>query len=160
MSLFVIGSSNTDIVIYLSRIPKIGETIIGGDSQIIYGGKGANQAVASNFAGADVKFITQLGNDTFGESLKNYFNELGFEQKYILNDKTTHSGIAQILVSDKGENCIAVAPGSNGTLTFDKLNPFLNEIEKASLVLIQFEIPFETIVSLIDFCFEKKVFFL
>mgnify|MGYP001159552675 CR=1 FL=1 len=157
MSLFVIGSSNTDIVIYLSRIPKIGETIIGGDSQIIYGGKGANQAVASNFAGADVKFITQLGNDTFGESLKNHFNELGFEQKYILHDKTTHSGIAQILVSDKGENCIAVAPGSNGTLTFDKLIPFLNEIEKASLVLIQFEIPFETIVSLIDFCFEKKV---
>ena len=69
-------------------------TIIGGDSQIIYGGKGANQAVASHFAGADVKFITQLGNDTFGESLKNHFNELGFEQKYILHEKTTHSGIA------------------------------------------------------------------
>ena len=79
-------------MIYLSRIPKIGETIIGGDSQIIYGGKGANQAVASNFAGADVKFITQLGNDTFGESLKNHFNELGFEQKYILPSKNSKLG--------------------------------------------------------------------
>ena len=60
MSLFVIGSSNTDLVIYLDRIPKIGETIIGGESKVVYGGKGANQAVASMRAGADVKFITQL----------------------------------------------------------------------------------------------------
>jgi ribokinase len=76
MSLFVIGSSNTDLVIYLDHIPKIGETIIGGESKVVFGGKGANQAVASKRAGADIKFITQLGNDIFGENLKIYFKNL------------------------------------------------------------------------------------
>ena len=157
MSLFVIGSSNTDLVIYLDHIPKIGETIIGGESKVVFGGKGANQAVASKRAGAGVKFITQLGNDTFGENLKTYFKNLDFEENYILTDKNNHSGIAHIFVSKKGENSIAVASGSNGTLTFEKIKPFLNEIAKASLVLIQFEIPLETILSIINFCDQKGV---
>ena len=66
---FVIGSSNTDLVIYLDRIPKIGETVMGGSSSIIYGGKGANQAVSIKIAGGNVKFITQLGNDIFVKNL-------------------------------------------------------------------------------------------
>ena len=157
MSLFIIGSSNTDLVIYLERIPKIGETVIGGESKVVFGGKGANQAVASKLAGADLKFITQLGNDTFGKNLKIYFKGLELEEKYILTDKNNHSGIAQIFVSKKGENSIAVASGSNGTLSFNKLKPFLDEIAKASLVLIQFEIPMETIVSIINFCNKSGV---
>ena len=157
MSLFVIGSSNTDLVIYLDHIPKIGETIIGGESKVIFGGKGANQAVASKRAGADIKFITQLGNDTFGENLKIYFKNLGFDEKYILTDNNNHSGIAHIFVSKKGENSIAVAAGSNGTLTFEKIEPFINDIAKASLVLIQFEIPLQTILSIINFCNKKGV---
>ena len=157
MSLFVIGSSNTDLVIYLDHIPKIGETIIGGESKVVFGSKGANQAVASMRAGADVKFITQLGNDTFGENLKTYFKKLGFEEKYILTDKNNHSGIAHIFVSKKGENSIAVASGSNGTLTFEKIKPFLDEIAKASIVLIQFEIPLDTILSIVNFCAKKGV---
>ena len=157
MSLFVIGSSNTDLVIYLDRIPKIGETIIGGESKVVYGGKGANQAVASMRAGADIKFITQLGNDNFGKNLKAYFHELGFDKKYILIDENNHSGIAHIFVSKKGENSIAVASGSNATLTFKKLKPFLNEITNAKLVLVQFEIPLETILSILSFCNKKGV---
>ncbi|MAC92124.1 MAG: ribokinase [Flavobacteriaceae bacterium] len=157
MSLFVIGSSNTDLVIYLDHIPKIGETIIGGESKVIFGGKGANQAVASKRAGADIKFITQLGNDTFGENLKIYFKNLDFDEKYILTDNNNHSGIAHIFVSKKGENSIAVAAGSNGTLTFEKIEPFLNDIAKASLVLIQFEIPLQTILSIVNFCSKKGV---
>ena len=70
---FVIGSSNTDLVIYLDRIPKIGETVMGGSSSIIFGGKGANQAVSIKKAGGNVKFITQVGYDIFGKNLKNYF---------------------------------------------------------------------------------------
>ena len=54
MGLFVIGSSNTDLVIYLDHIPKIGETVIGGESSVIFGGKGANQAVAAKRAGANI----------------------------------------------------------------------------------------------------------
>ena len=82
MSLITIGSSNTDLVIYLDHIPKIGETVIGGESSVIFGGKGANQAVAAKRAGADIKFITQLGDDGFGEGMKKHFNVEGLPRNY------------------------------------------------------------------------------
>lgn len=157
MSLITIGSSNTDLVIYLDHIPKIGETVIGGESSVIFGGKGANQAVAAKRAGADIKFITQLGDDGFGEGMKKHFNVEGIPEQYVLTDVDQPSGIAQIFVSQKGENSIAVASGSNGTLTFDRLKPYLEDIANADLVLVQFEIPFDTIEKIIEFCFEKEV---
>ena len=157
MGLFVIGSSNIDLVIYLKRIPKIGETVIGGDFKKIFGGKGANQAVSAKKAGAKVKFITQLGDDSFGLELKTYYKELGLDSKYILTDNTQPTGLAQILVSERGDNSIAVAPGSNGTLTFQRLKPYLEEISNADLVLIQHEISIQTIISIIDFCHENNV---
>ena len=157
MDLFVIGSSNTDLVIYLDHIPKIGETVIGGESSVIFGGKGANQAVAAKRAGADINFITQLGDDGFGQGMKKHFKEEELPHRYVLTDLEQPSGIAQIFVSKKGENSIAVASGSNGTLTFDRLKPFLKDIASSDLVLVQFEIPIETIEKIIDFCFDKGV---
>ena len=157
MSLFTIGSSNTDLVIYLDHIPKIGETVIGGESQVIFGGKGANQAVAAKKAGSDVKFITQLGNDNFGNELIKYFISLDFPEKYLLIDKNQPSGIAQIFVSKKGENSIAVASGSNATLFYDRVEIFLDEIMNEDLLLMQFEIPIKTVTSIINFCSNKKV---
>ena len=157
MGLFVIGSSNTDLVIYLDHIPKIGETVIGGESSVIFGGKGANQAVAAKRAGANINFITQLGDDGFGEGMKRHFIQEELPQRYVLIDSDQPSGIAQIFVSKKGENSIAVASGSNGTLTFERLEPFLNDIASSDLVLIQFEIPIKTIEKIIDFCFDKGV---
>lgn len=126
MCLFVIGSSNTDLVIYLDHMPKISETLIGGKSKVIFGGKGVNQAVVSMLAGADLKFISQMRNDTFVENLKTYFKKLHFDEKYILTDENINLGIAHILVSKRGENSIAVSSGSNGTLTFKNTQLFLN----------------------------------
>ena len=83
---WAIGSTNIDLVIYIDHIPKIGETVIGGESQVIFGGKGANQAVAAKKAGSDVKFITQLGDDNFGNELIKYFKSLDFPEKYLLVD--------------------------------------------------------------------------
>tara|TARA_B100001175_G_scaffold182950_1_gene155342 strand:+ start:5479 stop:6417 length:939 start_codon:yes stop_codon:yes gene_type:complete len=157
MRLFTIGSSNTDLVIYLDHIPKIGETVIGGESQVIFGGKGANQAVAAKKAGSDVKFITQLGDDSFGNELIKYFKSLDLPEKYLLIDKNQPSGIAQIFVSKKGENSIAVASGSNGTLFYERIESFLEEIINDDLLLMQFEIPLETVISVINYCHNKKV---
>ena len=154
---FVIGSSNTDLVIYLDRIPKIGETVMGGSSSIIYGGKGANQAVSIKKAGGNVKFITQLGNDIFGKNLKNYFKKLKLPSKYILTDSKSPSGTAQIFVSKDGENSIAVAPGSNGTLKFNILKKFLNDINENDIILLQLEIPIDTVNKIINFAFKKKI---
>ena len=154
---FVIGSSNTDLVIYLDRIPKIGETVMGGSSSIIYGGKGANQAVSIKKAGGNVNFITQLGNDIFGKNLKNYFKKLKLPSKYILTDSKSPSGTAQIFVSKDGENSIAVAPGSNGTLKFNILKKFLNDINENDIILLQLEIPIDTVNKIINFAFKKKI---
>ena len=155
---FVIGSSNTDLVIYLDRIPKIGETVMGGSSSIIFGGKGANQAVSIKKAGGNVKFITQLGNDIFGKNLKNYFKKkLKLPSKYILTDSKSPSGTAQIFVSKEGENSIAVAPGSNGTLKFNILKKFLKDINENDIILLQLEIPIDTVNKIINFAFKKKI---
>ncbi|MBT3751234.1 MAG: ribokinase, partial [Bacteroidetes bacterium] len=66
MNLVVIGSSNMDLVIYLPRIPAVGETILGGKSSTVFGGKGANQAVAASRAGGNICFISKIGKDIFG----------------------------------------------------------------------------------------------
>jgi ribokinase len=151
MDLFVVGSSNIDMVIYLPRIPAIGETILGGESQMIYGGKGANQAVAAKRSGADVGFITKLGSDAFANDYASYLEKEGFSKKFLLNDKHMPTGIAQILVSEKGENSIAVAPGSNMTLMSDDLSPFMPELAQASYLLMQLEIPLSTVEFLAEY---------
>ena len=104
MSLFTIGSSNTDLVIYLDHIPKIGETVIGGESSIIFGGKGANQAVAAKRAGADIKFVTQLGNDSFGEGMKKHLMKEGLPQGYILKDKNQPDAHPFTMTIKQGES--------------------------------------------------------
>jgi ribokinase len=80
----------------MNHIPKIGETVVGAESTVIFGGKGANQAVSSKRAGADTKFITQLGNDGFGDELKKHFKKENLPGKYILTDKFKPSGVAHI----------------------------------------------------------------
>ena len=119
MGLFVIGSSNTDLVIYLDHIPKIGETVIGGESSVIFGGKGANQAVAAKRAGANINFITQLGDDGFGEGMKRHFMTEELPQRYVLTaSDPSGTGISAmtplIILSSAFANSIAQQHSSSG----------------------------------------------
>lgn len=148
MDLIVIGSSNLDLIITLPRIPAIGETVLGGESSRVFGGKGANQAVAAARTGGRVAFLTKLGKDIFGEDMRAHFQQEGLPADWILEDDQTPTGIAQIFVSAAGENCIAVAPGANGRLLPADLQPFLPMIAKAQLMLAQLEIPMATIAYL------------
>lgn len=112
----VVGSSNTDMVVQVPKIPAPGETILGTNFLTIPGGKGANQAVAAARTGVDVTFITCVSDDAFGkQSVKNYRKE-GIDTSYIKIQPGTHSGIAFINVADDGENSISVAPGANSYL--------------------------------------------
>ncbi len=155
--LVVIGSSNMDLVISLPRIPAVGETILGGKSSMIFGGKGANQAVAAARSGARVAFITKLGNDIFGENMKAHFNKEGLPPEYILTDATEPTGIAQIFVSAKGENSIAVAPGANMNLMPADIHSFEKVITQAKVVLLQLEIPLETVAFIAGLAAANKV---
>jgi ribokinase len=146
MDLIVIGSSNMDLVISLPRIPLAGETILGGKSSMIFGGKGANQAVAAARCGGHVAFITKLGKDLFGDNIKSHFKNEELPGEFILTDETEPTGIAQIFVSDQGENVIAVAPGANAKLSVEDLIPFeILTLVRAKVILVQLEIPIETV---------------
>lgn len=142
----VIGSSNTDMVIRTKNLPRAGETVLGGKFYMNAGGKGANQAVACARLGGSVTFVCKTGNDVFGHQAYQLFDEEGIDSSYVFSDSKNPSGVALILVDDNAENCIAVASGSNNYLLPTDVDNALLAIDKAEIVLMQLEIPLETIV--------------
>lgn len=156
-SIIVIGSSNTDMVIKTTKLPQPGETILGGNFFMNAGGKGANQAVAAAKLGGAVTFFTKTGNDIFGEQAIALFRKEGIETSFILTDEKSPSGIALITVDEKGENCIVVAPGANNALSAADLRQQKTIIEKASVILVQLEIPLETVEYVANIAANAKI---
>lgn len=159
MKIVVIGSTNTDMVIKTSHLPLPGETILGGEFLMNPGGKGANQAVAASRLGGDVAFISKTGNDIFGEQSVENLRREGVNTENIVVDPENPSGVALITVDSRAENCIVVAPGSNMTLKPDDIDKAIKQIEMADIVLLQLEIPIETVeyTAQIAFRNEKRV---
>lgn len=143
--IIVLGSNNTDMTIKSTHLPAPGETIIGGNFMMTPGGKGANQAVAAARLGGDVTFITKTGNDLFGHQSIEQFNDENINTNYIVSDSDNPSGVALISVDSKGENCIIVASGANGTLCPDDLRDSEDAIKAADILLMQLEIPISTV---------------
>jgi ribokinase len=143
--IIVIGSSNTDMVIKSKKLPAPGETILGGTFLMNPGGKGANQAVAAARLGGNVTFVTKTGNDMFGaEALQQFGNE-GIDARYIIKDPENPSGVALINVDENGENCIVVAPGSNGNLSAYDISEEIFKTDQQDIFLLQLEIPVRTV---------------
>jgi ribokinase len=146
----VIGSANTDMVVRADHLPTPGETVLGGKFIMAAGGKGANQAVAAARLGADVTFVARLGRDVFGDrSLAGYQAE-GINTAYIVRDDEEASGVALIVVDAAAENIIAVAPGANGRLSPDDVRAAERAIVVADGILLQLEIPLETVRAAIE----------
>jgi len=141
----VVGSSNTDLVVRADRIPRPGETVIGGAFHIAPGGKGANQAVAAARAGGAVTFVARLGTDEFGERALAGFQADGIDVSPIRRDPKAASGVALIIVNRAGENSIAVASGANARLSPADVRAASAEIEAARAVLLQLETPLPTV---------------
>lgn len=150
----VIGSSNTDLVIKTDRIPDHGETVMGGVFMMTAGGKGANQAVAAARLGGDTTFIARVGTDMFGDqSLANYAKD-NLNTEFVFRDAESPSGAAIITVDAKGENCIVVASGANNNLSSDDINKASHYICKAKFVLMQLEVPMQTIEHAVELASE------
>jgi ribokinase len=115
------------------------------------GGKGANQAVAAARLNGSVVFVAKIGNDIFGAQAVEQFGKEGIDCRYIVTDPTTASGVALITVDNKAENCIVVAPGANGVLSFNEVLLAREEILKVEIVLVQLEIPLDTVKQLVPF---------
>lgn len=153
--ILVVGSSNTDMVIKAAHLPRPGETILGGTFFMNPGGKGANQAVAIARLGGPVTFICKTGSDIFGHQSQQLFEEEGINTSYIFSDSEHPSGVALITVDEKAENCIVVASGANANLMPSDLARAEEAIEQTDLVLMQLEIPMETVCYVADLAWEK-----
>jgi len=147
--ILVVGSSNTDMVLRLPRLPRPGETLLGGEFQSVAGGKGANQAVAAARAGGDVTFLARVGNDSLGEAALAGFRNDGIDVSRIMRTEGKPSGVALIFVSEGGENSIGVAPGANGLLTPDDIRNAREAFEQTEIVLVQLETPIEGVEAAI-----------
>lgn len=141
--LIVVGSSNTDMVIKANRIPKPGETILGGDFFMNQGGKGANQAVAASRLGARVAFVSKLGKDIFGNQAIESLEKENINTSYVAVSQSMPSGIANIILGESGENSIVVAPGANYDLNKEDVDKAFTDLREAKMVLLQLEIPLE-----------------
>jgi len=153
----VVGSCNTDMVVKADRLPVPGETVLGGDFMMNPGGKGANQAVAVARLGGNVSFISKTGNDLFGKQSVEMFDEERINTDYIFSDLKNPSGVALIMVDNYGENCIVVASGANGNLTPADIDKARNLIENAEILLMQLEVPIETVEYAAKIASEKGV---
>ncbi|MDR0430182.1 MAG: ribokinase [Tannerellaceae bacterium] len=155
--IIVLGSCNTDMVIQTDRLPVPGETILGGDFMMTPGGKGANQAVAISRLGGSVTFITKTGNDVFGRQSIELYQDEGIETDHVFCDLGHPSGVALITVDKDAENCIVVASGANKTLSKEDIEKCRAEIERADILLMQFEVPLDIVEYAAEIAYEAGV---
>lgn len=155
--ILVIGSSNTDMVVKSATLPIPGETILGGEFLMNPGGKGANQAVAAAKLEGDVTFITSVGTDVFGKEALKGFEHHGIDTSFVLQQPKLPSGVALIMVDEKGENCISVASGANNALDKKAIDKAKASFDKASYLLMQLEVPLETVNYAAEKAFDQHI---
>lgn len=139
----ILGIYVADTAYLASRMPKIGETISGSGFSLGPGGKGSNQAVAAGRAGADVHFISKIGNDPFGKMALEIYEQTGVTAEIEVMDDMP-SGAAFIFVNDEtGDNAIIVYPGAAGTISTADVEKHRDVIEAANVFVTQLEQPAE-----------------
>jgi ribokinase len=144
----VVGSANVDLVSYAPRLPKVGETLTGTRFATGFGGKGANQAVMAAKLGAQVWMVAKLGDDGFGRDYMDNFRQVGIDTTHVGVSSAASTGVAPIWVDEtSGNNAIIVVPGTNALLTPDDVSAAKDVIAAADVVVCQWEIPLESVIS-------------
>ena len=140
----VVGTMHMDFIVYVERLPKPGETVIGRSFEMQPGGKGANQAVAASRLGATSYLVSRVGNDYVGKLLLENAVARGVDVTCVKIDSEAHSGVALIMVDEWGENVIAVAPGVDLRISPADVDGALPAIQSSHAVIAQLEVPVET----------------
>lgn len=152
----VIGSINMDLVTETDIMPVQGETVRGANFQTVPGGKGANQAVAAARLGAEVTMVGRVGDDQFGDVLMNHLQKENIQVDHVDHVRDTPTGLANIILSEQ-DNRIIIIAGANGKVTKDYIEQIKAAILKSDYVLLQFEIPKETIVYSMELCHKHGI---
>ena len=152
----VIGSCNMDITVEADRRPQAGETVMGNRLIVSPGGKGANQAVAAARLGHEVYMIGCVGDDAYGEMMVEALKQSGVKTDYVKTLEGITTGTAHITLAE-WDNSIIVIKGANAMVSRDIIDEDWDVISKSCLVVLQHEIPLDTIGYIIDRCYEEKV---
>jgi len=147
----VVGSANIDLTTFTEKFPKAGETIFGQKFDLGFGGKGANQAVASRLCGADVFMVARVGNDLFGPATIQNFKKLGIDATHVKQIDGVSSGVAPIFVEPNGQNRIWVVKGANDLLKPADVDAAADLLKTVDCMVLQFEIPLETVYYSVSF---------
>ncbi len=153
----VVGSANVDLITFNDVFPRAGETIFGKKFDLGFGGKGANQAVAARRCGASVAMVAKVGSDLFGPATIKNFESQGIQASHVRIAEGVSTGVAPIFVDPTGQNRILVIKGANEMLTpadVDAAAPILSAVDT---ILLQFEIPLETVYYTIKFARSKGI---
>ena len=153
--ILVIGSIGYDLTTYYDRMPVPGETIVGLKFAQNPGGKGDNQAVSASRAGGDVTFVGAIGEDSYGDILKKNLDDNKVKHKLKVMPNLSCQ-IATILVDKNGQNSIIIVPGANRYVDKRQIDENENLIEENDIILLQLEIPIETVEYIIDIAYEKN----
>ena len=154
--ILVISSANIDFVQNVTRLPKVGETVVETRTYgYIPGGKGANSAITFSRLGGDTVFCAKVGRDDNGARLKRLYGDEGIDTRYIYENKYAPTGLASVIVEENGDNRIIVYPGANNTMTADDVEEAFNCMPDG--VFIHFEIPDEAIYAAADFAAAKCI---
>ncbi len=145
-----------DLVVTSNKRPNAGETVLGESFKTVPGGKGANQAVASARLGADVYMIGRVGDDAYGQDIMSNLQAQGVRTTYMKPVTEMESGTAHIILAE-GDNSIVVVKGANNEVTPHYVKDALSSIENIGIVLIQQEIPEETVEAVCTICSEKGI---
>ncbi|MDM5314698.1 ribokinase [Fictibacillus sp. b24] len=156
VKIVVIGSSSMDLVVTSDKRPGAGETVLGSSFKTVPGGKGANQAVAAARLGADVTMIGCVGDDHYGASILENFKQNDVNVTNVEPVTDTESGTAHIILAE-GDNSIVVVKGANDHVSPQYVKKSLDLIKEADMVLIQQEIPEETVEYVSEVCKEHDV---
>jgi ribokinase len=155
--ILVVGSSNTDLTVAVPRIPRPGETILGGEFTTAAGGKGANQAVAAARCGGNVTFIARVGRDVFGQQAIAGFRQDRINTRFIVRDSARPTGVALIFVASDGQNSIGVASGANSFLSEVDVRRAEPAFAHADLLLAQLETPLTTVVAAVELAAKHRL---
>ncbi|MBF8720428.1 ribokinase [Pseudomonas guariconensis] len=141
----VVGSLNMDLVARAQRLPRAGETLAGDSFFTVPGGKGANQAVAVARLGASVAMVGNVGDDAYGEQLRQALEHEGIDCQAVGVCEGVSSGVALITVDAASQNAIVIIAGSNGRLAPESVQRFGALLQSAEVIICQLEVPMATV---------------
>jgi ribokinase len=146
----VVGSINTDLITYVTRMPDAGETLDGVSFAMAPGGKGANQAVAAASLGSEVVMVACVGDDAFGGAARANFAARGIDARHVRVVPGASSGVAPIFVEPSGENRILIVRGANDALDAADIARAEPDLRTCDVLALQLEVPLSAVYAAVE----------